>query len=447
MNVEQKVRTYLDKINLEDGKVNAFLELNPNVLEEAKAIDAKKKKGRLAGYVIAVKSNINVKGMNCSCSSKTLDNYKATYDATVIERIRAEDGVIIGIVNCDEFACGSSGETSAFQVTDNPAAPGFVPGGSSSGSAAAVAAEFCDVALGSDTGGSIRVPASFCGVVGIKPSYGCVSRYGLVDLAMSLDQIGPLARTVHDAFLVLDVMKGKDARDTTTFDSPSLGIHNLSITGSSLLDSPKKLLFGHVRLDGVDKKVSALVDSTLTKICKPAKSWDWKREEVELEHVDLAVQTYHPIVWTEFFSATRRFDGRKYGKKIEDSAGAEVLRRIFGGSEISKAEFEGRYYHKALEVKELIKQEFERVLGEVDCLVMPTAAMLPWKLGTKLEPEEMYAVDALAIPANLAEVCAVSIPIGEIDGKPVGLQLICPKGQEAQLYKIARSVSSMIASL
>lgn len=445
MNVEAKVKSYLEKIEREDKKINAFLELNANVLEEARAVDAKKNKGRLAGYVIAVKSNINVRGLTCSCASKTLENYKATYDATVIEKIRKEDGVIIGMVNCDEFACGWSGETSAFGKTDNPAVPGHVPGGSSSGSAAAVAAGFCDVALGSDTGGSIRVPASFCGVVGIKPSYGCVSRYGLVDLSMSLDQIGPVAKNVNDAFLVLDVIQGKDERDTTTFDSTSL-MDRMSITGSSLPDSPKNLKFGMINVSGVDPRIEKMVNETIAQLIKTGKSWGWTRKDSDIGHIDLAIQTYHPIVWTEFFSATRRFDGRKYGKKIEDSAGAEVLRRIYGGSEISRAEFEGRYYHKALEVKELIKQEFERTLKEVDCLVMPTVSVLPWKFGSKVSLEQLYAVDALAIPSNLAEVCAVSIPIGTIEGKPVGMQLICGKGNERALFRIARSVSSVLAS-
>ena len=424
--VESKVKNYLARIEKEDGKINAFLEINPHALEEARAIDAKKKKGRLYGYVLGIKSNINVKGLTCSCASKTLENYRATYDATVIEKIKAEDGVIIGMLNCDEFACGTSGENSAFGATQNPASFGDVPGGSSSGSAAAVAAGFCDVALGSDTGGSIRVPASFCGVVGVKPSYGCVSRYGLVDLAMSLDQIGPLARNVEDAALVLDVIKGKDERDTTTFES-----------GKIELKKTNKITLGIVKVKGVSNNIQELVDKFVNKLVREK---GWSKKEVEIKHIELALETYHPIVWTEFFSATRRFDGRKYGKKIEDAAGAEVLRRIFGGSEISRAEFEGRYYHKALGVKELIKQEFERALNVVDCLVMPTVAVLPWKLGEKKTLEEYYAVDALVIPANLAEVCAVSVPIGKIGGKPVGMQVICSKGSESKMLNIGKEI-------
>ncbi len=429
MKVEEKVKQYLDKIKKENTKINAFLEINSQVIDEARVIDAKKKKGRLYGYVIGVKSNINVKGLTCSCASRVLENYRATYDATVIEKIKAEDGVIIGMTNCDEFAAGVSGENSAFGPTENPSVRGHVAGGSSSGSAAAVAAGFCDMTLGSDTGGSIRVPASFCGVVGVKPSYGYVSRYGLVDLAMSLDQIGALARNVEDAALLLDVIKGKDERDTTSFDSEPIK-----------LTKPNSLKIGIINVGNIDERINNLV---VKKINEAVKRFRWRSENVELGYIDLAVQTYHPIVWTEFFSATRRFDGRKYGKKIEDSAGPEVLRRIFGGAEISKAEFEGRYYHKALQVKELVRQEFERALKEVDCLIMPTVSVLPWKIGEKKSIEELYAVDSLVIPANLAGICAVSVSVGNVDGKPVGLQVMCGKGEEGKMLSIAREIETI----
>src|SRR3989344_4113105 len=316
--VEVKVKKYLDKIRKENKKINAFLEVRDEkeLIAEARHLDTKPvgQRGRLYGYVIGVKSNINVKGLHASCASLTLKDYVSPYDATVIEKIRKEDGLIIGMCNCDEFACGWTGETSAFGRVDNPVIPGHVPGGSSSGSAAAVAAGFCDVALGSDTGGSIRVPASFCGVVGVKPSYGCVSRYGLVDLSMSLDQIGPLARNIEDAALVLDVIKGKDERDTTTFES-----------GKIELKKTNKITLGIVKVKGVNNNIQELVDKFVNKLVREK---GWSKKEVEIKHIELALETYHPIVWTEFFSATRRFDGRKYGKKIEDAAGAEVLRRI-----------------------------------------------------------------------------------------------------------------------
>jgi aspartyl-tRNA(Asn)/glutamyl-tRNA(Gln) amidotransferase subunit A len=422
----------LNKIKKENEKINAFLEVRSEkeLLQEARILDSKAKKGRLYGYIFGIKSNINVLGLRASCASKTLENYESTYNATVIEKILEEDGLIIGMCNCDEFACGWSGETSAFGKTDNPAILGHVPGGSSSGSAAAVAADFCDVALGSDTGGSIRVPASFCGVVGVKPSYGHVSRYGLIDLSMSLDQIGPIAKNVSDVAVVLDVIKGKDEMDTTTFDSEKISIKRA-----------KKIKFGNLKMIGVDNRIQEIVDNILRKSCKDL---SWSEEKINLKYIDLSIQTYHPLVWTEFFSATRRMDGRKYGKKIDLVAGNEVLRRLAGGSEISKAEFKGQYYRKALAVKELIKKEFERVLDKVDCIIMPTVPILPWKFGTKISLEQLYAVDALTIPGNLAEICAISVPIGKIDGKPVGIQIICAKGNECKMLSIAKEIESLV---
>lgn len=424
---EQKVKAYLEKIKLEDKKVNAFLHLNENAIEEARRIDAKAKKGRLYGYVLGVKSNINVKGIVCNCASKTLDNYRATYDATVIEKIRAEDGVIIGMTNMDEFACGGSGENSAFGATQNPVAPGRVAGGTSSGSAAALAAGFCDVALGSDTGGSIRNPASHCGVVGIKPSYGCVSRYGLVDSAMSFDQIGPLAKNVADAALVLDVIKGRDERDTKTFEGKDVKVEKVG-----------KVKVGILKIKGVDEKIQGLVDKRVEELKKKG----WEVKEVGIEHIGIAVQTYYPIQYSEFFSGTRRFDGRRYGKKIEDTCGEEVLRRILGGSEITKAEFEGAYYEKALQIKRLIAEEFESVFEKFDCIVCPTVPGLPWKIGAglKMKPEEVYAYDALTAPANLAGICAISIPAGKIEGIPVGMQIMCACSEEGKMVSIASEV-------
>lgn len=423
----QKLQSYLEKIKKEDKKINAFLQLRDEkeLIEEAKKIDAKKNPGKLAGKIIAVKSNICVKGLNASCASRTLENYKAPYDASVVEKIKKEDGLIIGMTNMDEFACGGSGETSAFGVTQNPSAFGLIPGGSSSGSAAAVAANFCDMALGSDTGGSIRNPASHCGVVGIKPTYSSVSRYGLIDLSMSLDQIGTLAKNVEDAGLLLEVIHGKDERDSISQEKKAV---NEKIRTIGMLD-----------LAGlkVDKKISEMVEK---KIKEVAKKENWKIKKIKLNYIDLAVETYYPLVYVEFFSGTRKFDGRRFGKKIEESAGAEVLRRIFGGSEISKAEYGGRYYHKSLKAKKLIEQEFEKAFENVDAVVCPTVPSLPWKIGEKISVEEAYAADALTIPANLAGICAVSVPAGKINTIPVGLQIMCDKFQEKKMLEIAKKI-------
>lgn len=426
----EKVEKLLEKVKKEDKRINSFIELNPHVLEEARALDAKKKKGRLYGKIIGIKSNINVKGLTISCASKTLENYKGSYDATVIEKIKAEDGLIIGMLNMDEFAAGSSGESSYFGPTLNPRVPGKIPGGSSSGSAAAVAAGFCDLALGSDTGGSIRNPASQCGVIGMKPSYGLVSRYGLIDLSMSLDQIGPIGNSVEDVALLLDVIRGKDEKDTMSFESKPLK-----------LEKTKEVNVGILKVKGVDARIQNLVNEKIEIVKKELK---WKVKEVEITHAELGVQTYYPLVYAEFYSGTRRFDGLRYGLKIEQAAGEEVLRRIFGGSEITRAEFEGAYYEKAKAVKALIAEEFRKVFEKVDCVMLPTVPVLPWAIGAGAEMslEEIYAADALTVLANLAGICALSMPVGNLDGTPVGLQIMCASGEDGKLLGIAKEVET-----
>ena len=429
---QQKLKKYLSEIEKNDkkgNKINAFLQINPNALQEAKEIDSKKKKGKLAGKIIAVKAIINVKGLNASCASKTLENYKSTYDAEVIRKIKDEDGLIIGMTNCDEFACGSSGETSAFGPTLNPRNLKLIPGGSSSGSAASVSAGMCDMSLGSDTGGSIRNPASHCGVIGIKPTYSSVSRNGLIDLSMSLDQIGPLAKNVADAGLLLSIISGKDENDSISQESQKLNLNEIE-------KIPKNITLGILDFEIKDKRIQKIIDE---KIKTAAKKYKWKIKKIKLNYIDLAVEIYYPLVYVEFFSATRRFDGRKYGQKIEEKAGPEVLRRILGGSEISKAEYHGRYYYQALKIKKLIEKEFEKIFRKVDCVISPTVPRLPHKISEKISVEEMYGYDALTSPSNLAGNCAISIPVGEIQAIPVGMQIICDKFQEKKLLQISRS--------
>ncbi len=430
--VVEKLKNYLKKIKKEDKKINSFLFVRneKELLKEAKIIEDKIKKrkaGRLAGYIIGVKANINVLGLPISCASKVLEDYIGTYDATVIKKIKEEDGLIIGILNCDEFACGSSGENSAFGPTHNPVNLDLITGGSSSGAAASVAAGFCDVALGSDTGGSLRNPASHCGVVGLKPSYGTVSRYGLIDLAMSFDQIGPIGKNVYDCALILDVIKGKDEYDSISFQSPKLNLKDL--------DKNKKFVIGILDLEIQNNEIKKLIDDRIEKI---AKKNGWKLIKIKIPHIDLAVETYYPIVYTEFFSATRKFDGRRYGKKIEEVCGTEVLRRILGGKEITKSEHHGRYYHLALRVKDFLSKEFEKVFKKVDVIVSPTVPQLPYKIGEKLSVEEIYDYDLLTIPANLFGGCAISIPCGEINGIPVGMQILGNKLDCQKVLNIAK---------
>ena len=419
------IKGFVNKITKENSKMNIVLHLNENAIEQAKKVDEKIRKGKagkLAGLGFLVKSNINVSGLIVNCGSKTLANYRSGYNATVISKLLAEDAIVIGMTNCDEFACGGTGENSGFGICKNPRALDRIPGGSSSGSAAGVAAGFCDFALGSDTGGSVRNPASHCGIVGLKPGYGVVSRYGLVDMSMSFDQIGPLGNSVEDCELIFDIIKGRDEHDSISrdFDSNSLKMDSIKI--------------GVLKMNA-DDAIWKLIDEKINMVCK---SKGWKSNEVKLGYVDLGVQTYYPIVYTEFFSGTRKFDGRKFGLKIEDSCGEEVLRRILGGQEITKAEYAGKYYRKALAAKKIIEKEFEKAFKKYDIIVLPTVPMLPHKVGKRLSLEDEYNYDTCTVLANLAEIPGISVPCGDVEGIPVGLQILAWKGEDNNLLKVAK---------
>ena len=431
LSVEENIKNFIDKIKKENDEMNIVLHLNKNAIEEARAIDVRLKKGekvgKLAGLGVLIKSAINVKGLICNCASKTLENYKAGYDATVIKKLKDEGAVILGMVNCDEFACGSTGENSAFGVCKNPRALDRIPGGSSSGSAAGVAAGFCDFAIGSDTGGSIRAPASCCGVVGLKPSYGVVSRYGLVDMCMSFDTIGPLGLSVEDCEIVFNVIKGKDENDAV---SREIGSTCPTLGGKDV----KNLKIGILKINA-DKEIWELVRGQVNEVCSE-KGWNF--EDVELDYVELGVQTYYPIVYTEFFSGTRKFDGRKFGYKIEDTCGEEVLRRILGGREITKAEYGGQYYRKALVAKKLIEKQFENAFKKYDIIITPTLPRLPHKIGEKISLEKVYDYDACIVLANLCEIPGLSVPCGDIEGVPVGLQILGWKGCDNFLLEVGK---------
>ena len=429
----EKVKECLKNIEKKNEELNVFLEVRDEeeLLREAKEIDSKKNKGRLAGYVIGVKPNINVLGLHASCASNVLRDYKSTYDATVIKKIKAEDGLIIGMVNCDEFASGSSGETSAFGPCRNPVNSELITGGSSSGSAAAVAAGMCDMSLGSDTGGSIRNPASHCGVVGIKPTYGMVSRYGLIDLSMSLDQIGPFAKTVEEVALLLDVIKGQDDRDAIFIDSEELGLDKFSEVGD--------LRIGGIDFDSLsvagDKRIDDMIKQKIKSMNIDVASLN--NLNLDLSVMKSAVQIYYPLVYTEFFSGTRKLDGRRFGRKIEDACGPEVLRRILGGAEITRAEHEGRNYYLALRAKKKVEDIFEKIFEEFDVIILPVVPRLPHKVGEEISVNDMYSYDIFTIPANLAGICSMSVPCGEIDGVPVGVQIMANKFNEKKMLKVA----------
>jgi len=416
----ERVQRYIEEVERGNGRINAIVDLDrAGAVEKARQVEREMKEGcfrKLSGLVLTVKSNINVLGLRATCASKTLEQYIACYDATVIEKVKGEGAVILGTANMDEFACGSSGETSCFGPTENPVAPGRIPGGSSSGSAASVAAGFCDASLGSDTGGSIRNPASHCGVYALKPTYGLVSRYGLIDLAMSLDQIGPIARDVETLATLLEVISGPDPRDATTEGGKALSYTTLLTSEIKGL----KIGFAEEFRELTDPAIMKVVEKSIAAL----EDLGAKVVSLRLPHLEKALPTYYLTVFVEFFSATRKFDGRRYGRKIEEVCGREVLRRIEIGRYISQKEYSGRYYRRALQFRSLIKRELLSALKDVDVIAGPTVPKLPHRIGETIDdPLVMYAYDVLTVPANLAGIPAGVAPAGEVKGIPVGMQI------------------------
>lgn len=438
LTAKENVENYLKVIEKDNDEINAFVSVNKEyALEKAEEIDEKiqngEEVGSLAGLVFGIKANINVEDSIISAASKTLENYIGSYDASVIKKIKAEDGIIIGITNMDEFAAGSSTETSMYGATNNPAALGRIPGGSSGGSAAAVAANMCDIALGSDTGGSIRNPASHCGTIGFKPTYGAVSRQGLLDLAMSLDQIGPFANDVSGIGLALDTIVSYDESECTTldWDIPNFTEIATKDYGEKPLDGmkiAKVKQFSEV----TDESINKIIDECIDKL----ESLGAEIVEISFDNLDLCLPTYYLINYVEFFSATRKYDGRKYGYRIEEVCGEEVLRRLNIGSYISQKEFSGKYYKKALQARSLIRSNINSLLEDVDLIVGPTVPKLPHEIGEELSPMEMYSYDVLTVIANLAGIPAGSIKAGEVDGIPVGLQLQAKPLDDDKIIKV-----------
>lgn len=421
MTARDNVEQFINIIDEKNDSVNAFLEKNyEKAIEQAEEIDRKiangEKVGALAGLVFGIKANINVEDIIISAASKTLDNYIGSYNATVVENIIKEDGIIIGINNMDEFAAGSSTETSYFGPVQNPAAPSRIPGGSSGGSAAAIASDMCDISIGSDTGGSIRNPASHCGVSGFKPTYGLVSRQGLLDLSMSLDQIGPLAKDVSGIALALNTLVDYDSTECTSLKEKNIDF--TSFLGETSLEGVKIAVCKEF-IDVTDEEINKVVNKAIQKLVDAGA----ELVEVSFDNIDLCLPTYYLINYVEFFSATRKYDGRDYGYRIEDVCGEEVLRRIEIGSYISQKEFSGKFYKKALQARSLIRSEINSMLENVDLIVGPTVPKLPHEIGTELSPLEMYAYDVLTVIANLAGIPAASVKAGEVDGIPVGLQI------------------------
>lgn len=443
---------YLDAIEARDGRVQAFLSVNRDeALRQATEIDSRRQRGapvgKLAGLPVAVKDVICAKGQKTTCASKMLQNFVPPYDAHVITRLRDEDAVLIGRTNMDEFAMGSSTENSAFQVTKNPWNLSHAPGGSSGGSAAAVAAGMSPFSLGSDTGGSIRQPAGFCGVVGIKPTYGRVSRYGLVAFASSLDQIGPFANDVHGAALLLEAIAGRDPRDSTSVDMP---VPNYAATVDEPLAGLKIGVAKEHFVAGLNSEVEAAVMSALDVYRKLGA----EVKEVSLPHSKYSVAVYYIVCASEASSNLARYDGVHYGHRAEtfkdmidmfcrtrgEGFGAEVKRRIMLGTYALSAGYYDAYYLKALKVRRLIREDYDEAFKSVDVIVSPSSPTPAFKIGELVDdPLSMYLQDIYTISANLAGLPGVVLPAGfNSSGLPIGLQLQGPAFAEERLLRAAR---------
>ncbi len=442
------------RIEKYDKDVRAFITVSKDsALQQAKEIEKRRKEkklGRLAGVPIAVKDNICTRGIETTCASKILKGYVPPYDATVVRLLKEEGAIIVGKTNLDEFGMGSSTEFSAFFATKNPRNLNYVPGGSSGGSAAAVAKGLSAAALGTDTGGSIRCPAAFCGVVGVKPTYGLVSRYGLIAYANTLEQIGPVANNVNDAALLLSCIAGHDDSDSTSIGKSE--DYTKFNNGSKLKVGVPKQCFG----EGTQKAVSDAVWNAIKKI----EGEGAEVEEIDLKSIEYALASYYIIAMSEASSNLARYDGLRYG--FQDSSGArnwstlfskdrkagfgfEVKKRIMLGTFALSAGYFDAYYLKAQKVRNIIIQAFQRAFKKFDVLIGPTMPTTAFKLGEKsVDPLAMYMSDCDTVPANLAGIPAISIPCGSSNGLPIGLQIMAAPFEEGKLFKAAKTLEDIL---
>ena len=449
--VEEITKAYVDRINEKEGDVQAFVNtLTDEALEQSKAIQKDIEDGKIAGdfagIPIGIKDNMCTKGVKTTCSSKMLENFVAPYDATVIEKLNAEHLIDLGKLNMDEFAMGASTEYSAFKKTRNPWNLNTVPGGSSGGSAAAVAAGMVPWALGSDTGGSIRQPASFCGVVGLKPTYGLVSRYGLVAFASSLDQIGPITKDVRDSAMLLNLIAGHDEKDTTSENVPKKDYTK------ALKNDVKGLKIGIPKQyygEGINPEVKEKLEEAI----ETYKKLGAIVEEFSLDIADYALATYYIIACAEASSNLGRFDGIRYGYRTtnytnlkdiyrnsrSEGFGPEVKRRIILGTYVLSSGYYDAYYKKAQQVRTLVKKEFDEAFKKYDVLLTPASPTVAFEIGTKSNnPLEMYLADICTVPVNIAGLPGISIPCGvNSKGMPIGMQLIGNIFEEEKILNAA----------
>jgi aspartyl-tRNA(Asn)/glutamyl-tRNA(Gln) amidotransferase subunit A len=442
------------RIAADDTLIHSYLSLSrERALKKAAEIDTLVAKGDplppLAGVPIGIKDVLAMQGAPATAGSKILEGYRPPYDATCVARLEAAGAVLLGKLNCDEFAMGSSNENSAYGPVRNPRATDHVPGGSSGGSAAAVAAGFAVATLGTDTGGSIRQPAAFCGVTGLLPTYGRISRYGLIAFASSLDRVGPLTRSVKDAALLLETLAGHDTMDATSSHQPAPKYTaELAKPASGLRVGVPEEYFG----EGLDPEIRAAIEKTISQL----EAAGCTVKKVSLPHTRYAVPTYYVIATAEASSNLARFDGVRYGHRAKDATtlsamyrksrdegfGTEVKRRILLGTYVLSAGYYDAYYRKAQQVRMLLTRDFLNAFAEVDVLVAPMTPMPAFKLGEKVDdPLEMYLADIYTVAASLAGICGISVPCGETKaGLPIGVQLLGPHFGEPVLLRAALAV-------
>src|SRR3990167_304120 len=442
---------YLGEIKKKNKELNVYLEIYDDVLEQAKIADEKIARGEstpLLGIQLAIKDVILIQGRKVSAASKILENYLASYNATVIDKLAKQGAVFLGRTNTDEFAMGGSTENSAYGVTKNPHDPGRVAGGSSGGSVAAVTANLALGALGSDTGGSVRLPASFCGIVGVKPTYGRVSRHGLIAMGSSLDCIGPIAKTVTDAEIIFNAVKGHDILDSTSIVDTTYS----KVTIKKVIGVPWDLING----EGVDSKVQ----ENFTQSVKKLEILGFKVKDISFKNLDIALAIYYIIMPAEASTNLSRFDGMRYGlhkdgkNLLEDylktrgiGFGKEVRRRILLGTYALSAGYYDAYYGKAQMIRNMLKKEFALAFKNVDLIITPTVPSVAWKLGEKSNPLSAYLADIFTITANIVGVPAISLPSGNvlIEGKklPLGIQFMAPHRSEEFLFEIGKKFEAL----
>ncbi|NDB90033.1 MAG: Asp-tRNA(Asn)/Glu-tRNA(Gln) amidotransferase subunit GatA [Thaumarchaeota archaeon] len=452
---EEFVAKTIEHIKKVEPKLHAFLSLNDNAIQDARNIDKKIKSGQkigaLYGMPVSIKDNICIKGGKTTCASKMLENYTAPYTATVVSKLQEQDAIIIGKTNLDEFAMGVATEFSAFGPSKNPWNTDYVPGGSSGGSAVSVAGLESILSLGSDTGGSVRNPASFCSIVGLKPTYGLVSRYGLVSYANSIEQIGPMGRRVEDVALLLNCIAGKDIHDPTTIDNKNqdyLSGIDAGISGKKI-GIIKEMSSGA----GLDKTVESVFRNSVSSFEKLGA----KIDEVSLDMVEYTVATYYVLTTAEAGSNLSRYDNLRYGydldaegyeyksyiSKARRNFGPEVTRRMILGGFVPSAGFAGRYLLKALKVKSKLKKQIQEAFSKFDYIISPTVPVLPFKFGEKIDdPLAMYLADINTVTANLTGIPAISIPYEIRNGLPVGIQIHANSLQEKSLLQAAYALQS-----